>query len=65
MSVRLSDGALSRDVFPHDYHCLDRGNEVLPVKWMALETLTTADGQQRPYSTASDVVSGTELKVAN
>ena len=35
---KLSDCALSRDLFPNDYHCL-ANNENKPVGWMALETL--------------------------
>ena len=50
LNVRLTDSSLSRDVFPHDYHCLG-DNENRPVKWMALESL-----KERKYSTATDMV---------
>jgi RYK receptor-like tyrosine kinase len=37
-SVKLSDSALSRDIFPEDYHCL-ANNENRPVFWMSVESL--------------------------
>ena len=49
--MKLSDSALSRDLFPNDYHCLG-DNENRPIKWMPLEAI--AQGQ---FSRASDVVS--------
>lgn len=51
LTVQLSDNALARDLFPHDYHCLG-DNENRPVKWLALESLV-----ERKFSTASDTVS--------
>jgi len=39
MSVKLCDSALSRDLFPNDYHCLG-DNENRPVKWMAVECIS-------------------------
>jgi Protein tyrosine kinase. len=51
MHIKLADNALSRDIFPCDYHCLD-DNENRPVKWMALESILEYE-----YSGASDVVS--------
>ena len=50
LQVCVSDSALSRDVFPNDYHCLG-DNENRPVKWLANEALVT-----RNFSTASDMV---------
>ena len=64
LSLRLTDGALSADIFPRDYHHLatsdvqhnDRATgQLLPVKWMAVETLQTTN-DDRQLSTASDVV---------
>ncbi|KAI5749842.1 hypothetical protein M8J76_010658 [Diaphorina citri] len=49
MHIKLADNALSRDIFPCDYHCLD-DNENRPVKWMALESILEYE-----YSGASDV----------
>ncbi|XP_014005210.1 tyrosine-protein kinase RYK isoform X2 [Salmo salar] len=49
MQVKICDNALSRDLFPMDYHCLG-DNENRPVRWMALESLLNND-----FSTASDV----------
>jgi len=37
-SVKLSDSALSRDLFPDDYHCL-ANNENRPIFWMSIESL--------------------------
>lgn len=50
MQVKITDNALSRDLFPMDYHCLG-DNENRPVRWMALESLLNND-----FSSASDVV---------
>ncbi|KAK4469140.1 hypothetical protein MN116_006723 [Schistosoma mekongi] len=47
--VALSDSALSRDLFPEDYHCLG-DNTNRPVKWLALEALI-----ERKYTMATDV----------
>lgn len=49
--MKIADNALSRDLFPNDYHCLG-DNENRPVKWLAIESLV-----HRTFSTASDVVS--------
>ncbi|KAG8234050.1 hypothetical protein J437_LFUL014775 [Ladona fulva] len=49
LRVQITDNALSRDLFPADYHCLG-DNENRPVKWLAAESL-----QQKTFSTASDV----------
>lgn len=51
LRVKLCDTALSRDLFPADYHCLG-DNENRPIKWMALESIA-----RKEYSSASDVVS--------
>ncbi|XP_076055894.1 tyrosine-protein kinase Dnt isoform X8 [Oratosquilla oratoria] len=48
LRVRVSDTALSRDLFPQDYHCLG-DNENRPVKWLALESLVL-----KQFSPASD-----------
>lgn len=47
--VKLTDNALSRDLFPSDYNCLG-DNENRPVKWLALEAIV-----ERRFSFASDV----------
>ena len=39
LSVKLSDPALSKDLFPNDYHCLG-DNENRPVKWMSVERIS-------------------------
>jgi serine/threonine protein kinase len=51
LKVQVADNALSRDLFPADYHCLG-DNENRPVKWLAIESLVHGN-----FSTASDVVS--------
>lgn len=43
--VKITDMALSRDLFPTDYHCLG-DNENRPVKWLALESLLHKDFSQ-------------------
>ena len=50
LTVQLTDTALSRDLFPHDYECLG-DNENRPVKWLAIEALV-----DRRYSSATDAV---------
>ena len=54
LTVRLTDYALSRDLFPEDYDCFptDISNESRPLKFMAIESIN-----DRRFSTASDVVS--------
>ncbi|XP_078065404.1 tyrosine-protein kinase RYK isoform X2 [Mustelus asterias] len=49
LQVKIADNALSRDLFPMDYHCLG-DNENRPVRWMALESLVNNE-----FSSASDV----------
>ncbi|CAL4067468.1 unnamed protein product, partial [Meganyctiphanes norvegica] len=49
LHVRLGDCALSKDLFPGDYHCLG-DNENRPIKWLGLESLTN-----RVFTPASDV----------
>ena len=51
-NLKITDNALSRDIFPGDYHCLG-DNENRPVKWMAIESLL-----DKKFTAASDVVSG-------
>ncbi|TPP66149.1 Tyrosine-protein kinase Dnt [Fasciola gigantica] len=48
-NVVLSDSALSRDLFPEDYHCLG-DNTNRPIKWLAIEALV-----ERKFSTATDI----------
>lgn len=48
-SVRLCDAALSKDLFPGDYHCLG-DNDNRPVKWLSLDTL-----QSGHFSPSTDV----------
>lgn len=48
LNIKITDNALSRDLFPNDYHCLG-DNENRPIKWLAIESLTF-----RTFSTASD-----------
>ncbi|CAG2121254.1 unnamed protein product, partial [Medioppia subpectinata] len=43
--VKVSDNALSRDLFPNDYHCLG-DNENRPLKWLALESLVKKEFTQ-------------------
>ncbi|XP_069831756.1 tyrosine-protein kinase RYK isoform X1 [Dendropsophus ebraccatus] len=49
LQVKITDNALSRDLFPMDYHCLG-DNENRPVRWMSLESLVNKE-----FSSAGDV----------
>ncbi|XP_075534788.1 tyrosine-protein kinase RYK-like [Dermacentor variabilis] len=49
LHVKLTDNALSRDLFPDDYHCLGDG-ENRPIKWLALESL-----ERGLFSPSSDI----------
>lgn len=49
LKVQVTDNALSRDLFPSDYHCLG-DNENRPIKWLALESLL-----HKTFSPSSDV----------
>lgn len=49
LNVKVTDCALSRDLFPQDYCCLG-DNENRPVKWMAVESL-----EKLRFTVASDV----------
>lgn len=51
LHVKITDSALSRDLFPDDYHCLGDG-ENRPVKWLAPESLRPVPGS---FSPASDL----------
>ena len=50
LTVQITDTALSRDLFPRDYHCLG-DNDNRPVKWLAIESLV-----DRRFTVASDTV---------
>ncbi|CAH0724633.1 unnamed protein product, partial [Brenthis ino] len=49
LRVMIADNALSRDLFPGDYHCLG-DNENRPIKWLALEALS-----KKQFSPSADV----------
>jgi RYK receptor-like tyrosine kinase len=49
--IKLSDSALSRDIFPNDYHCLG-DNENRPIMWLAFESIC-----ENNYTIESDIVS--------
>ncbi|GJQ65745.1 hypothetical protein Trydic_g11929 [Trypoxylus dichotomus] len=49
LQVKVTDSALSRDLFPDDYCCL-YDNENRPVKWLALESLL-----HKQFTAASDL----------
>ena len=54
--LKLGDNALSRDLFPSDYHCLG-DNENRPIKWLPVEAIA-----QKNYSRASDVVTSWQCR---
>ncbi|KAE9548688.1 hypothetical protein FO519_008100 [Halicephalobus sp. NKZ332] len=47
--VQLCDSALSKDLFPNDYHCLG-DNDNRPIKWLAPETI-----KSKVHNSASDI----------
>ncbi|XP_068085426.1 tyrosine-protein kinase RYK [Anabrus simplex] len=49
LRVKVTDNALSRDLFPGDYYCLG-DNENRPIKWLAIESLL-----HKQFTGASDV----------
>jgi len=49
LTVKLCDPALSKDLFPNDYHCLG-DNENRPVRWMAMESISSSQ-----FTSSSDV----------
>ncbi|XP_018325657.1 tyrosine-protein kinase Dnt isoform X2 [Agrilus planipennis] len=49
LKIQITDNALSRDLFPADYHCLG-DNENRPIKWLAIESLIS-----KTFSPQSDV----------
>ena len=49
LRIKVTDNALSRDLFPGDYHCLG-DNENRPIKWMAMESLV-----RKEFSPSTDV----------
>ena len=65
MRVKLSDSALSRDLFADDYHCLcDNTNR--PVKWLAPELILLPHAHRSgrpdsPSTVLSDATSACDL----
>ena len=51
--VKIADFGLSRDVYKSDYYRVEDKHRPLPVRWMAVESLTSG-----VFSAKSDVVSG-------
>ena len=49
--IKIGDFGMSRDVYSRDYYVMDDLDKPLPLKWMALESMT--EGR---YSSLSDVV---------
>lgn len=58
LNVKVTDVALSRDLFPNDYVCLG-DNENRPVRWMAVEALA-----DKTYSYSTDTVSMSVILVS-
>ncbi|XP_078578404.1 hepatocyte growth factor receptor-like [Branchiostoma floridae x Branchiostoma japonicum] len=48
--VKIGDFGLSRDIYEHDYYTSREGGPALPVKWMAIESLT-----HNVFNTKTDV----------
>ena len=56
MIVKVADFGLSRDLYTKEYYASHNKQAMLPVKWMALESLTKS-----VYTIQSDVVSYSSL----
>ena len=52
LTVKVADFGLSRDIYTKEYYSSDDRKARLPVKWMAIESLT-----KNVYTFKSDVVS--------
>ena len=52
LTVKVADFGLSRDIYTKEYYSSDDKKARLPVKWMAIESLT-----KNVYTSKSDVVS--------
>ena len=52
LRVKVADFGLSRDIYTKEYYSSDDKKARLPVKWMAIESLT-----KNVYTSKSDVVS--------
>ena len=51
LTVKIADFGLSRDIYRSDYYRVEDKHRPLPVKWMAVESLTAG-----VFSAKSDVV---------
>ena len=51
MLVKVADFGLSRDIYNREYYASSDNRTKLPVKWMAIESLTRS-----MYTSKSDVV---------
>lgn len=58
MVVKIADFGLSRDVYRSDYYRVEDRHRALPVRWMAVESLTFG-----LFSSKSDVVSDNTVTV--
>ena len=52
MVVKVADFGLSRDMFTTDYYVMQDLSKPMPIKWMALESITS-----QIFTEKSDVVS--------
>ena len=52
LTVKIADFGLSRDVYRTDYYRVEDKHRPLPVRWMAIESLTLG-----VFTSKSDVVS--------
>ena len=49
--VKIADFGLSRDIYMNDYYKTETKDRPLPIKWMAIESITKGK-----YTTKTDVV---------
>ena len=58
LTVKIADFGLSRDVYRTDYYRVEDKHRPLPVRWMAIESLTLG-----VFTSKSDVVSNANLHI--
>ena len=56
--VKIADFGLSRDIYMNDYYKTETKDRPLPIKWMAIESITKGK-----YTTKTDVVSIKSLPI--
>ncbi len=64
LTVKLSDSALSRDLFPDDYHWMGEA-ESRPVKWMSPEVILQYRASAPADMVISRLISSLSCRIVN